>query len=296
MRFGICLPNFGNHLSREILVASAQEAERLGYDSVWTTDHMTIGAAHPYPYGKILESLTTLSYIAAKTETIGLGTSVVVMPLRPTLLTAKQLATIDILSGGRLTVGVGAGWEPTEFRAFGVDFRRRGELLEEQVRLLRVLWSDERPLFTGKYHRVRDVIFSPLPVQRGGPKILIGGNTEKAVRRALALGDGWHFTGIPFDELEERMVLIRSSGRSGFVISGRLTVKLDPRSKSEETKSGSGERRYVVGGGPSEVAEELSRYARMGVEHVAIYFGDYPLETLLSKMREFIRDVAPSVG
>lgn len=149
MKFGICLPNFGNNLSREILVASAVEAEKLGYDSVWTTDHMTTGAAHPYPYGKILESLTTLSFIAAKTETIGLGTSVVVMPLRPTLLTAKQLATIDFLSGGRLTVGVGAGWEPTEFRAFGVDFRKRGKLLEEQVRLLRVLWSSERPVFEG---------------------------------------------------------------------------------------------------------------------------------------------------
>jgi alkanesulfonate monooxygenase SsuD/methylene tetrahydromethanopterin reductase-like flavin-dependent oxidoreductase (luciferase family) len=110
---------------------------------------MTIGAAHPYPYGKILESLTTLSLIAAKTETIGLGTSVVVMPLRPTLLTAKQLATIDFLSGGRLTVSVGAGWEPTEFRAVGVDFRKRGKLLEEQVRLLRVFWSSERPVFEG---------------------------------------------------------------------------------------------------------------------------------------------------
>jgi probable F420-dependent oxidoreductase len=296
VKFGICLPNFGNNLSREMLVASAVEAEKLGYDSVWTTDHMTIGAAHPYPYGKILESLTTLSYIAAKTETIGLGTSIVVMPLRPTLLTAKQLATIDFLSGGRLTVGVGAGWEPTEFRAFGVDFRKRGKLLEEQVRLLRVLWSSERPVFEGEYHRVRDVIFSPLPLQLGGPKILIGGNTEKAVRRALALGDGWHFTGIPFDELEERMVLIRSSGRSGFVVSGRLTVKLDPKARSGETRSGSGERRYIVGGGPSEVAEDLSRYARMGVEHVAIYFGDHPLEKLLAKMREFIRDVIPSVG
>jgi len=296
VKFGICLPNFGNNLSREILVASAVEAEKLGYDSVWTTDHMTIGAAHPYPYGKILESLTTLSFIAAKTETIGLGTSVVVMPLRPTLLTAKQLATIDFLSGGRLTVGVGAGWEPTEFRAFGVDFRKRGKLLEEQVRLLRVLWSSERPVFEGVYHRVRDVIFSPLPLQPGGPKILIGGNTEKAVRRALALGDGWHFTGIPFDELEERMALIRSSGRSGFIVSGRLTVKLDPKARSEETRAGSGERRYVVGGGPSEVAEGLSRYARMGVEHVAVYFGDHPLEKLLAKMREFVRDVVPSVG
>jgi alkanesulfonate monooxygenase SsuD/methylene tetrahydromethanopterin reductase-like flavin-dependent oxidoreductase (luciferase family) len=140
------------------------------------------------------------------------------------------------------------------------------------------------------------VIFSPLPLQPGGPKILIGGNTEKAVRRALALGDGWHFTGIPFDELEERMALIRSSGRSGFVVSGRLTVKLDPKARSEETRSGSGERRYVVGGGPSEVAEDLSRYARMGVEHVAVYFGDHPLEKLLAKMREFVRDVVPSVG
>ncbi|MEM2042361.1 MAG: LLM class flavin-dependent oxidoreductase, partial [Nitrososphaerota archaeon] len=121
MRFGICVPNFGNNLSREGVVRSAMEAERLGYDSVWTTDHITVGAAHPYPYGRILESLTTLSYIAAKTESITLGTSIVVMPLRPTILTAKQLATIDYLSEGRLIVGVGAGWEPTEFRAFGVD-------------------------------------------------------------------------------------------------------------------------------------------------------------------------------
>ncbi|MDJ0274231.1 MAG: TIGR03619 family F420-dependent LLM class oxidoreductase [Aigarchaeota archaeon] len=296
MRFGICVPNFGNNLSREGVVRSAMEAERLGYDSVWTTDHITVGAAHPYPYGRILESLTTLSYIAAKTESITLGTSIVVMPLRPTILTAKQLATIDYLSGGRLIVGVGAGWEPTEFRTFGVDFRRRGALLEEQLRLLRVLWSSERPVFEGRFHRVRDVIFSPLPAQKGGPRIWVGGNTERAVRRALSLADGWHFTGIPFDELEERMALIRSSGREGFTVSGRLTVKLDPSAKSEESRSGSGERRYIVGGWASRVAEELSRYAKLGVEHVAIYLGDLPVDALLSKMREFVKDVVPSVG
>jgi len=140
------------------------------------------------------------------------------------------------------------------------------------------------------------VIFSPLLLQPGGPRILIRGNTEKVVRKVLALGDGWHFTGISLDELEERTAQIRSSGRSGYVVSGRLTVKLDPKARSEETRARSGERRYVVGGGPSEVAEGLSRYARMGVEHVAVYLGDHPLEKLLAKMREFVRNVAPLVG
>lgn len=295
MKVGICVPNFGNNLSRELVVSSAVEAERLGYDSVWVTDHIAIGAAHTYPYGRTYEAVTTLAYLAAKTESVKLGTSVIVAPLRNAVLIAKQMATLDVLSGGRVIVGLGAGWEPTEFRALGSDFRRRGRLLDEQVRLIKALWSGKAPDFAGEFHRVAGVLFSPAPVTAGGPPIWIGGNSERAVRRALELADGWHFTGMPLDEFAERMRLIRFRSREGFVVSGRITVRLDPRAKGEEVRAGSGERRYVFGGDAGRVAEDLSRYFDLGLQYPVVYLGDLRQDELRAKMREFIREVAPSL-
>ncbi|MCS7095036.1 MAG: LLM class F420-dependent oxidoreductase [Thaumarchaeota archaeon] len=296
MRVGLCIPNFGKNLSREGVLSSALEAERLGYDSIWVTDHVAIGASHPYPYGRTYEALTTLSYLAGKTESIKLGTSVIVTPLRNAVLVAKQIATLDVLTEGRLIVGIGAGWEPTEFRAMGADFRSRGRLLDEQLKLIKALWSGKAPDFVGEFHKVVGVLFSPAPHTSNGPPVWVGGNSERAVRRALELADGWHFTGIPADELTERMTLVRSRARDGFVVSGRITVRLGPQFKSEEVRAGSGERRYVLGGKASSVADELSRLIRLGLQYPVVYLGDLEQDELLVKMREFINEVVLSIS
>lgn len=296
VRVGLCVPNFGSNLSKESVVSAAVEADRLGYDSIWVTDHIAIGASHPYPYGRTYEAITTLSYLAGKTESIKLGTSVIVAPLRNAVLVAKQLATLDVLTEGRLVVGFGAGWEPTEFMAMGSDFRVRGRLLDEQLKLIKALWSGKAPDFVGEFHKVVGVLFSPAPYTPGGPPVWVGGNSERAVRRALELADGWHFTGLPADLFVDRMNLVRAHAREGFVVSGRMNVRLGPMFRSEELRAGSGERRYVIGGTASSVADELSKFIRIGLRYPVVYLGDLKPDDLLAKMSEFIRDVVPSIS
>src|SRR5215210_6151453 len=176
MQFGIALPNFSRLGQREAVVEVAQRAEALGYDSIWTTDHVMMRKGQEEPYGHILEAITTLSYLAALTERVRLGISVIVLPQREPVLVAKQLATLDSLSGGRLIVGLGAGWNEAEFNYLGADFSSRGKRLDEYIRVLRELWTSPEPRFDGQYVSFSDALFSPRSPQPNGPPIVIGGS------------------------------------------------------------------------------------------------------------------------
>lgn len=290
--FGFCLPHFGNFEGREYIRELAIAAEENGFETIWTTDHIAIGQRYKYPYGRITESLVTLAYIAPLTEHVKLGTSIIVLPMRNTLLFAKQVATLDYLTGGRVIVGVASGWESTEFRNLGVDYRSRGKLLDEQIRLLRVLWSSETPTFKGKFHEVGGVYFSPLPPSRGGPPIWVGGNSERAARRAIELADGWHPTGIDvvrFTSFVEKFKM----RRQGFVLSGRFTVDLTGK-KGTSYKSSGGEERVIISGRPSDVIERFSEYVDQGMSHIGVYLGDKKKEEVLNEMRLFASEVMPS--
>ena len=293
MEFGLCLPNYGKYLSPESIVSLAMLAEELGYSDIWTTDHIVIGRRHPYPYGSIFESWTTLSYVAAKTSNIRLGTSIIVLPLRNAILLAKQAATLDNLTRGRLILGVGAGWERYEFEAMGASFKDRGKLMDEQIRLMKTLWKSGEPEFEGSYYRVRNVIFKPLPYRKGGPPIWVGGNSDRAVRRAIELGDGWHFTGLWINELKQKIKKIREA-RPNLTISGRISI--DPLLKNiKRYISASGETRVILGGSPDQIAEQLSQYKRAGVNHVAVSLGDKPEKELAKLMNIFMREIIPSI-
>src|SRR5215210_466276 len=180
MQFGVALPNFSRLGTREAQVELAREAEALGYDSIWPTDPVMMAKGQEEPYGLILEALVTLAYLAPLTERVKLGASVIVLTQREPVLVAKQAATIDYLSGGRLILGVGAGWNEREFGYLGASFHDRGRRLEEYIRALRELWTSPDPRLEGQYVRFSDVLFAPRPAQPNGPPIWIGGASAAA--------------------------------------------------------------------------------------------------------------------
>jgi probable F420-dependent oxidoreductase len=190
VRFGIAIRNMGPQSTRATIRSCAASAESLGYDALFVSDHLCIPPDQTEGSGgRYLDVLTTLAYLAGSTERIRLGISVLVVPYRPAVLTAKQLATIQELSGGRMILGVGVGWMKAEFDALGVDQRQRGRITDETLTVIRHLFSHDIATYKGDIVSFPAFVFSPRPAQ---PVIWIGGNGEKAVSRVVEFGDGWH--------------------------------------------------------------------------------------------------------
>jgi probable F420-dependent oxidoreductase len=189
VHFGVILPNFGKHSNPDGIRHVAEAAEELGFDSVWATEHIVVGPEAADTYGRVYDPLVTLGWIAGWTERIGLGTSIVLVPLHHPMHLAKEAATLQELSGGRLTLGFGMGWHEDEFRFMGVPFEGRGRRGDEAIRLMRALWSGEHD-FDGEHWSFHDATSEPLPSPP--PEIWIGGSSPAAIRRARTLGDAWH--------------------------------------------------------------------------------------------------------
>jgi probable F420-dependent oxidoreductase len=225
MRFGVPLPQFGplaaapDVAARIAAVATA--ADRLGYHVLWTAEHLILPweIRTPYPYGArypfavtdpILDVTSTLSWVAALTRHVRLSCSVMVLPYRHPVVLAKELATLDVLSGGRVLVGVASGWLAEEFAMLGVPFRERGARMDEYLDVLRLLWTEERPTFHGRFVQLEDAAFFPKPVQKPHPPIWIGGG-HAAFPRIVRAGDGW--IAAPrgtLEELESDIAVLRA--------------------------------------------------------------------------------------
>lgn len=189
MHFGVILPNYGPDASPDGIRRVAELAEELAFDSVWATEHIVVGPDGVDPYGRVYDPLVTLGWIAGWTESIGLGTSIVLAPLHNPMHLAKEVATLQELSGGRFTLGLGVGWHEDEFEFMGIPFERRGPRAEEAIEVMRALWTGRRD-FEGKLWSFHDATAEPHPSPL--PEIWIGGSSDRAVRRALELGDVWH--------------------------------------------------------------------------------------------------------
>jgi probable F420-dependent oxidoreductase len=189
VHFGVILPNYGSAASVDDIRRVVELAEELGFDSVWTTEHIIVGPEGVDPYGRVYDPLVTLGWIAGWTERIGLGTSIVLVPLHNPIHLAKEAATLQELSGGRFTLGVGMGWHKDEFDFMGVPFEGRGRRADEAIRIMRALWSGERD-FDGEHWSFHDATFAPRPSPQ--PEIWVGGSSPRALRRARELGDAWH--------------------------------------------------------------------------------------------------------
>lgn len=244
--------------------AVACRAEALGFDSVWVPEHVVFpprfGSRYPYaadgvppitPDSPVLDPLMLLTHVAAATSRIRLGTNIYLVPLRHPLLAARAAVTLDILSGGRLTLGVGVGWLKEEFQALGVDFRTRGGRARECVRALRALWTEPEPRFHGRYFSFGPVKFEPKPVQKPCIPIVFGGETEAALARAAALGDGWYGVGHTPEtaraQVQKLRALLERAGRA------RVPFEITASHRA-----------------PTLTRDDVERYADAGVHRIAV--------------------------
>jgi probable F420-dependent oxidoreductase len=247
----VVLPDESPEMAPETLVKLAEAAERLGYRTLYLPDHLLPPAPYGDTYGGVYEPLVTLAHLAAGTSAIRLGTSVLVLSLRSPFVVAKQVATLDRLSGGRAVLGVGVGWDRAEFAAVGADFATRGARTDEDIALLRHLFRGGGP-FHGRFHHVEQGVFAPVPA--GPVPIMVGGTSAAALRRAAALADEWQGVGVDAAAFARCAVRLRElSDRTP-----RLSTRLSWRGGRDEL---------------ARTVDEARALAAAGADAVAVWFG-----------------------
>jgi probable F420-dependent oxidoreductase len=265
MRLGFSLLNNQGIADIQALVGLAVRAEELGFHSVWVHDHVfNVGHVRERigdkPY---YEPLALLAYVAARTSRVRLGTSVLVLPYHNPIRLAKTAATLDVLSGGRLILGVGVGAIEGEMEAMGTPFKERGAFTDEAIAVMRELWTSAAPRFDGRYSRFAGMPFSPKPLQTPIP-IVIGGVSRAAIRRAARTGDGWQPLGFSPEALAAGIATLREEaracGRDAAAIPVAISMSL-----------GAGARgRHALGSNPAEVLENARAFARVGVDTLVV--------------------------
>ena len=270
MKLGVCVPNYGEGCSVEALRTVAAEAEKRGYDSIWCTDHVLMPKNSGTPYEKIFESVTTLAYLAATTNRLRLGISSLITPMRNPVVVAKQLATIDNLSNGRLILATSAGWNETEFSHLGSNFHNRGKRLDESIQLIKDLWA-------GKTHfqssvllpKFKDAVFEPTPVQQT-LSIWIGGSSQAAMKRAATLGDAWHPNVQTFDKFAKLVSEFRESFPGSKEMDICVRIGLNSKSDRSEYTSPLGEKRVMLSSNREENRNIMKRLESLGVSYAVI--------------------------
>jgi probable F420-dependent oxidoreductase len=317
MDFGVNLLTRGITGGADGLLAMAKKAEALGFGHVTANDHLVVPnrIASRYPYtptgewpgaraGECLEQVTVLGFLAAATSRIRLVTSVMVVPQRPAVLAAKALATVDVLSQGRLTVGVGVGWMDEEFRAVAAPpFAERGRVTDEFLAAFHELWTSDAPRFAGKYVSFSDIRFEPKPVQRPRPPIWVGGESQVALRRVARLGDGWYPVGnnpqapldTPGSYAEKRKLLEAELTKAGRDPLSIAQAYLAPgRCQPVEQKAPDARRRPYTGR-PADVAADIAGFAGAGVAHFFLGFPAPSLSEALADLAWFAAEVRPLI-
>ena len=294
--------------SPQALRSLAQRAEDLSYDSVWVSDHVVlprkVDSFYPYaadgvptflPDESYYEPLAALNFLAGCTQRVRLGTHVLILPYRNPVLTAKILATLDVLSGGRVILGVGVGWMEEEFKALGLDtYHERGAVTDEYIQLYKELWTKDEPVFNGKYYQISGSGFQPKPVQKPHPPIWIGGHTGPAIRRAAKYGDGWMPIGLrppailEPEELAEKIARLRTLT----VEAGRPEDAVDVTFSTDVIfDKSAGPSRRMVTGAPEQIAADLRQYQDLGVKNFILTFPAQEASELQESMEHFSRDV-----
>jgi probable F420-dependent oxidoreductase len=304
MDWGIHLPHIGQQVSGEVLASFARRAEALGFHSGWVSDHIAwpadIASKYPYtPDGAFpapqdlpwLDPIGTLFFVAACTERLKLGSSVLILGYRPPVQTAKAIASLDVMSKGRVILGVGVGWMREEFDVLGMPFDHRGARADEQLEIFRTLFTDKHPGYSGTYYGFPPVGFEPKPVQSSVP-IWVGGNTEAAYRRTARFGDGFHAAFEPIDDVRVAWArvqeLVKAEGRA--VDAVRLSVRLflDPGAAMPPAKS--------IAGSAEQMLDTIGKWREIGVSHVMVDpVASGGLDGRIAAMESFMTDVAPRV-
>ena len=318
MKYGFTLPGRGPVATPERLGILARKGEELGFDALHTGDHILVPKtiASPYPYtesgefpggpsGESMEQLTLLSFLAGQTSKIRLVTSVIIVPHRNPLVAAKALATLDVLSQGRLVVGVGVGWMREEFEALGLPpFEERGAVTDEYIRVFKVLWTEDNPSFSGKYVSFDNISFLPKPVQKPHPPIWVGGESRPALRRTAELANGWYPLGsnptFPMGTPEQlKNGLERLASYARMFDRDPAEIEIIYRTHQFELKKNgtSGSGRFPFVGNADQIAGDIRQYQDMGVGSLVLDFlrQTEDLDEILGRMEEFADQVFPKV-
>ena len=271
MKFGVCLPNYGESFSVDGMRTVAVEAERMGYDSLWMTDHILMPRQSGTPYETVVDSITSLSYLAAHTTVAKLGISSLILAMRNPVVAIKQLATVDLLSRGRLMLATSAGWNEPEFAHLGADFHARGKRLNESIKLLRKLWADETPVdFLGINlpHKINQAVFLPKPVQKH-LTIWIAGASEAAMRRAVELGDAWHPNVPPLDTFKPLVERFRAlpGGKEKPIC---VRIGLNTKVENPIFVGPQGDRRLILSKNMAEDEKTISELTKLGVSYMLV--------------------------
>ncbi len=282
MDFGIVLPNYGVAASVESIISVAKLAEELNFNSIWVTDHIVVPEEFDNPYGNLFEIIVTLSYLAAITNRIKLGTSITILPIREPNLVAKQLATLDVLSNGRVIFGVGGGWMKGEYEKIGVNFSDRGTIFDDNIKKIRQFWQG-----------FDKFVSKPGPLQKNGPKIIVGGNSKRARIRAKNLGDGWFPVGLSPDELKKAVKDFPSqTEKKNFPVHMRSLVEITDNPIGRYVGA-EGKTRYSISGSSDEIIAELNKFEG-NLESLVCYFGNKKKEDLIKQIKKFAKEVMPS--
>lgn len=233
LKFGLASLNGGVTSFPDTLVRIAQAAERAGFDSLWAGEHHVIATSSSrFPAtSRFLNPVVALTFVAAHTRTIRLGTGILLLPQHQPLVLAKELASLDVLSGGRLIVGIGVGWAEEEFEALGVPFHQRGARTDEYLAAMRAIWSEETPAYHGRYVSFQGVQAFPHPVQQPAPPIVMGGRAPAVLRRTVEQANGWYGFALDLDETASLLAQLREAAERYHrpASLGELEISVAPR-------------------------------------------------------------------
>jgi probable F420-dependent oxidoreductase len=311
IKFGLAVENFTpapRVPDLDAIVAYGRRAEELGYDSLWAWDHMFLGTGRPFPF---LESLTTLTVLARETERVELGTGILVLPLRSAAVLAKTAATLELVSGGRLTLGMAVGWYEREFDACGVPFRKRGQIFEENLELMKQFWTGERVTGEARGVPFRNALMLPKPSPRERPRLLVGGYVDKVLKRVAERSDGWltyFYEPEAFSAAWTRIrQYARDAGRDPDSLDNvtKLTFCVDDSFEAADQRA----RKYIgdyfdlppwskasvesaIRGTPEQCAEQIAAQVAAGVQHICLMPVDYDLD----QVERFAAEVMPLVS
>ena len=318
MELGITIPNLGPLAEPDAIRAIATQSEDLGFRAIAIPDHIVLpkdweprypyspnGATDLFDNGDCLEPLALMASLASMTEHSRLLTSVMVVPYRQPVLTAKWLATIDVMSKGRVTVGCGTGWMREEFEAVdAAPFDRRGAVTDEYIAAFRELWTNEAPEFDGEFAKFSNIWFRPPPVQKPHPPIWIGGDSPRAMRRTAEIGDGWFPIGVepgrPLNTVaryggavEKIRSLAEAAGRDPADITMAFwAVWYDDTARGVMADDGT---RHMLLGEPEEVAADIDALGALGVKSIVFNFQRATLAETLDAQAKFADEVMPLV-
>lgn len=297
MKFGITIPNNWGVEDPQQVLALGPLAEELGYDSIWVMDHLFNNGyiaerLQDKPY---YHPLATLSHLSATTQRVMLGTSVLVLPYHNPVELAKYTASLDQMSGGRVTLGVGVGAMTEEFAALGISMRERGSLTNECIAIMKELWTSPDPSYHSRRWDFSDLKFSPKPLQKPHIPLWIGGSSPQALKRAATLGDGWHPSGVSPEgfSLGRREVreLAAAAGRDpdSLTMSARVEVEVQPGPSSDRAAN----RARLPGGDMDGMIAGIEAYQTAGVEHIILALNTGDVTRITATMEDISRRVFP---